>query len=121
MARGRSHLPLTIEHFCRSMFYGHVWSDQSCTEIAGEPYIGWEEFVKNQEQLQQNWGHDENRGVPGEGRALLQGIIYCGVCGRKMSVQNRAGRRKPFALLCVWSWLPRWGRKIVPMYDLTAY
>jgi DNA invertase Pin-like site-specific DNA recombinase len=53
-------------------------------------YIGWEEFVKNQEQLRQNWGHDENRGVPREGRALLQGIVYCGVCGRKMSVQNRS-------------------------------
>jgi Recombinase zinc beta ribbon domain len=46
--------------------------------------------VKNQEHLRQNWGHDEDRGVPREGRALLQGIIYCGVCGRKMSVQNRA-------------------------------
>ncbi len=46
--------------------------------------------MKNQEQLRQNWGHDENRGVPREGRALLQGIVYCGVCGRKMSVQNRA-------------------------------
>jgi DNA invertase Pin-like site-specific DNA recombinase len=53
-------------------------------------YIGWEEFVKNQEQLRQNWGRDDNRGVPREGRALLQGIIYCGVCGRKMSVQNRS-------------------------------
>jgi len=46
--------------------------------------------VKNQEQLRQNWGHDDNRGVPREGRALLQGIVYCGVCGRKMSVQNRS-------------------------------
>ena len=53
-------------------------------------YIGWEEFVKNQEQLRQNWGHDGNRGVPRDGRALLQGIVYCGVCGRKMSVQNRS-------------------------------
>jgi len=53
-------------------------------------YIGWEEFMKNQEQLRQNWGHDENRGVPREGRALLQGIVYCGICGRKMSVQNRS-------------------------------
>ena len=53
-------------------------------------YVRWEEFVKNQEQLRQNWGHDENRGVPREGRALLQGIVYCGICGRKMSVQNRA-------------------------------
>ena len=46
--------------------------------------------MKNQEQLRQNWGHDDNRGVPREGRALLQGIVYCGVCGRKMSVQNRS-------------------------------
>jgi DNA invertase Pin-like site-specific DNA recombinase len=53
-------------------------------------YVGWEEFVKNQEQLRQNWSHDGSQGVPREGRALLQGIVYCGVCGRKMSVQNRA-------------------------------
>jgi DNA invertase Pin-like site-specific DNA recombinase len=55
-------------------------------------YISWEEFVKNQERLRQNWSHDGNRGVPREGRALLQGIVYCGVCGRKMSVQDRAAR-----------------------------
>jgi DNA invertase Pin-like site-specific DNA recombinase len=53
-------------------------------------YISWEEFMKNQEELRQNWGHDDNRGAPREGRALLQGIIYCAVCGRKMSVQNRS-------------------------------
>jgi hypothetical protein len=39
-------------------------------------YIRWEEFVKNQEQLRRNWGHEDNRGVPREGRALLQGIVY---------------------------------------------
>jgi hypothetical protein len=32
--------------------------------------------VKNQEQLRQNWSHEGNRGVPREGRALLQGIVY---------------------------------------------
>ncbi len=53
-------------------------------------YISWEEFMKNQEQLRQNWGHDDHRGAPREGRALLQGIIYCAACGRKMSVQNRS-------------------------------
>ncbi|MGB6394857.1 MAG: recombinase family protein [Bradyrhizobium sp.] len=57
-------------------------------------YISWEEFVKNQEHLRQNWGHDENQGVPREGRALLQGMVYCGLCGRKMSVQNRAVKEK---------------------------
>ena len=55
-------------------------------------YISWEEFMKNQEQLRQNGGRDGNRGVPREGRALLQGIVYCGICGRKMSVQDRAAR-----------------------------
>jgi hypothetical protein len=53
-------------------------------------YLGWEEFVSNQERLRQNWGQEGNRGAPREGRALLQGIVYCGICGRKMSIQNRA-------------------------------
>jgi DNA invertase Pin-like site-specific DNA recombinase/ribosome-binding protein aMBF1 (putative translation factor) len=53
-------------------------------------YLSGEEFVNNQEQLRQNWGREENRGVAREGRALLQGMIYCGLCGRKMSIQNRA-------------------------------
>ena len=55
-------------------------------------YLSWEEFVKNQERLRQNWGHEGNQGVPREGSALLQGMVYCGVCGRKMSVQNRAAK-----------------------------
>jgi hypothetical protein len=36
MARGRSHLPLTIKHLNHSMFWT-IWSNQACTEIAGEP------------------------------------------------------------------------------------
>lgn len=55
-------------------------------------YLGGEEFVKNQEQLRQNWSREGNRGAPREGSALLQGIVYCGICGRKMSVQNRAAK-----------------------------
>jgi DNA invertase Pin-like site-specific DNA recombinase len=57
-------------------------------------YLSWEEFVKNQERLRQNWSHEGNRGAPREGSALLQGMVYCGVCGRKMSVQNRAAKDK---------------------------
>jgi len=36
MARGRSHLPSTIKHFCHFMLWA-ISSDQTCTEIAGEP------------------------------------------------------------------------------------
>jgi hypothetical protein len=36
MARGRSHFPSTIKHLCCFMFWA-ISSDQTCTEIAGEP------------------------------------------------------------------------------------
>ncbi len=57
-------------------------------------YLSWEEFLKNQDRLRQNWSREESRGVAREGSALLQGIVYCGICGRKMSVQNRAAKDK---------------------------
>ena len=53
-------------------------------------YLSWEEYVKNGERLRQNWNCEETRGVAREGNALLQGMVYCGICGRKMGVQNRA-------------------------------
>jgi DNA invertase Pin-like site-specific DNA recombinase len=56
--------------------------------------ISWEEYVKNRKQLRQNWNQDMSAGATREGAALLQGIVYCGVCGRKMSIQNRASAEK---------------------------
>jgi DNA invertase Pin-like site-specific DNA recombinase len=53
-------------------------------------YLSWEEFVQNREQLRANWNREWRPGVAREGAALLQGIVYCGICGRKMSVQHRA-------------------------------
>ncbi len=53
-------------------------------------YLSWEEYVKNCERLRQNWNREEENGVAREGNALLQGIVYCGICGCKMGVQNRA-------------------------------
>ena len=57
-------------------------------------YLSWEEYVKNCERLHQNWNGEETRGVAREGKALLQGIVYCGICGRKMGVQNHVLREK---------------------------
>jgi DNA invertase Pin-like site-specific DNA recombinase len=63
--------------------------------VAHHPaYLGWEEFVKNGERLRQNWNQEGTQGVVREGRALLQGMVYCGICGRKMGVQNRAAKEK---------------------------
>jgi DNA invertase Pin-like site-specific DNA recombinase len=55
-------------------------------------YVGWEEFVANRERLRANWNREGKPGVAREGPALLQGVVYCGVCGQKMKIRNRAAQ-----------------------------
>ena len=52
-------------------------------------YISWEQFLRNQQRLDDNraFRPEEHRGAPREGAALLQGIVLCGRCGRRMSVR----------------------------------
>ena len=61
-------------------------------------YLSWEQFLANQERLR------ENRFVTGTGAArsgesLLQGIAYCGRCGRRMAMRY-AGRDSYPLYLC---------------------
>jgi DNA invertase Pin-like site-specific DNA recombinase len=56
-------------------------------------YIDWESFERIQAMLCDNhaeYRRKMTRGAPREGAALLQGIVWCGQCGRKMTVQYRA-------------------------------
>jgi DNA invertase Pin-like site-specific DNA recombinase len=58
-------------------------------------YISWEEFEDNQRRLLENaqaQGEDRRKSPPGEGPALLQGLVLCGVCGRRMSVRYHEHR-----------------------------
>jgi DNA invertase Pin-like site-specific DNA recombinase len=50
-------------------------------------YIGWADFLANQEKLQRNMArlNTMQRGAPREGAALLSGLLVCGRCGRRMS------------------------------------
>jgi hypothetical protein len=50
--------------------------------------------MQTQDQLRQNWPHEGNRGVARDGAALLQGIVCCGYCGRKMGVQHPSTKEK---------------------------
>jgi DNA invertase Pin-like site-specific DNA recombinase len=60
-------------------------------------YISWERYIQNQERLRQNaQGANWNKGAPREGQALLQGIVICGRCGRRMRVRT-GGRRPAYA------------------------
>jgi DNA invertase Pin-like site-specific DNA recombinase len=57
-------------------------------------YITWDQFQQNQRRLDDNRTvpDQDRRGALREGLALLQGIVRCGRCGRRMSVRyiNRA-------------------------------
>jgi hypothetical protein len=54
-------------------------------------YISWEDYLANQERLRNNRSYpmlsaDASPGAAREGAALLQGMVYCGKCGHRMSV-----------------------------------
>ena len=48
----------------------------------------------NQQTLRSNWYRHESRGAPRKGKALLQGILYCGRCGARMSVLYYSTKEK---------------------------
>jgi len=67
-------------------------------------YISWDEYEENVERLRlsaQAYGGDRRASPPREGPGLLQGIVVCGVCGRRMTVRyhSRFGRQVP-AYVC---------------------
>jgi DNA invertase Pin-like site-specific DNA recombinase len=53
-------------------------------------YISWQDYDRNEQQLQQSakaLGFQRNAGPAREGPALLQGNIVCGLCGGRMNVR----------------------------------
>ena len=61
-------------------------------------YITWEQYLANQERLRQNATHFQDagqsaQGAARDGAALLQGLVTCGICGRRMEVDYKASHR----------------------------
>lgn len=56
-----------------------------CLKDVYPAYITWDQFVENRRILRSNWYRHDSRGAPRKGKALLQGIVYCGRCGEKMT------------------------------------
>jgi DNA invertase Pin-like site-specific DNA recombinase len=51
-------------------------------------YVGWPDYLATLERLRANViSRGEGGGAAREGRALLQGILRCGRCGRRLTVQ----------------------------------
>jgi DNA invertase Pin-like site-specific DNA recombinase len=61
-----------------------------CIQGVYPAYIAWEQFLENQQTLSDNWYRGNRTGAPRKGRALLQGIVFCGRCGARMSVNSYA-------------------------------
>jgi len=59
-------------------------------------YVGWADFERIQAMLHDNhaeYARNQTRGVPRDGAALLQGSVWCGRCGHKMTVEYKAANR----------------------------
>jgi hypothetical protein len=57
-----------------------------------EAYITWDEYIHNQTILERNRTNGEETLVSGparEGKALLQGMLLCGTCGRRLTVRYK--------------------------------
>jgi len=62
-----------------------------------EGYISWNEYEDNQRRLleyAQARGQERKKSPPREGSALLQGLVVCGVCGKRMTVSYQ--RTSPY-------------------------
>ena len=67
---------------------------------AHEGYITWEQYLEHRRILRRNaqaYQKTERTGPPREGAALLQGLVFCGRCGRRMTLRyhDRRGRVVP--------------------------
>jgi DNA invertase Pin-like site-specific DNA recombinase/DNA-binding XRE family transcriptional regulator len=63
-------------------------------------YITWEQYTENLKTLQncsRAYGKDRRNHPPGNGPALLQGLIICGICGHRMTLRyhKRNGKLVP--------------------------
>ena len=63
-------------------------------------YVSGQQFETNLKRLRKNahaYGLERRKSPPREGPALLQGLVVCGVCGRRMTLRyhTRMGKRCP--------------------------
>ncbi|MCI0658475.1 MAG: recombinase family protein [Acidobacteria bacterium] len=56
-------------------------------------YLSWEQYLENQKRICGNWNGGPRGGAANRGRALVQGIIRCGRCGKRMRIAYRRHER----------------------------
>jgi DNA invertase Pin-like site-specific DNA recombinase len=59
-------------------------------------YISWEQYLANQQRLQENRSLPTTPGVVKRGAALLPGQVVCGKCGHHLSTRYKADKRPSY-------------------------
>ena len=96
---GRTHTRKTVDGDCViQRVPQEEWEVLIREKHAG--YIDWNEYERNQRHLRDNcqaYGTDRRKSPPREGPALLQGLLICGCCGKRMTVRyhSRRGHLSP--------------------------
>src|SRR6202047_1368515 len=68
-----------------------------------EGYIDWNRFITNRHRLGANRTNDESLSGPArEGLCLLQGILLCGDCGRRLTIRYRGNSGIYPVYQCLW-------------------
>jgi DNA invertase Pin-like site-specific DNA recombinase len=68
-------------------------------------YISFQVFEDNRRQSKMNKTNSVTNplsGPPREGMTLLQGLLYCGICGRRMTIRYTAGKKCVPTYECNW-------------------
>ena len=86
---GRTRSRKTIEG---NLIITRIPQDQWFMVIPGahDGYISWDEYQQNEKRLRDNaqaLGKDRRQSPPREGPALLQGLMLCGRCGKRMTLR----------------------------------
>ena len=58
-------------------------------------YIGWDQYLANQERLRRNRSHFDEPGTPRQGSALLAGVVFCARCGTRMQAYYATRSTQP--------------------------
>src|ERR1039457_2559099 len=96
---GRTHTRKTVDGDCViERVPQEEWEVLIREKHAGS--IDWDEYERNQKRLQDNCqahGTDRRKSPAREGPALLQGLLICGCCGKRMTVRyhSRRGQLSP--------------------------
>lgn len=74
-------------------------------------YLTWENYLENQDKLECNRTHSAEAALPSnvrDGLAMLQGLLVCGKCGRRLTIRYRGNGGIYPIYEC--NWLKRQGR-----------